>query len=90
MGVPLIDRSSKPVALTEAGELLLVSAEQISRDIYCARNRCQVVGRSAREVISFSALHTLSTTFFPGWIGKMEQEMGALQTKLVPHSFRRL
>ena len=66
-GVPLIDRSRYPVALTPAGEQFIVLAKQIIEDLYRHRQVARKSQSSAHRTIRFVMPHSLAGAFFPRW-----------------------
>jgi len=52
------------------------------RLIYQERDEFRDQQRKAQASLSFSALHTLSLTFFPAWIMEFESQLGPLNTRL--------
>jgi len=80
VGARLVDRSVYPAALTPAGIAFRSSAEDVVRSLHEAREEAQ--GRTVTQAITFSALHTLALSFFPAWIGRMEESLGPLKTRM--------
>lgn len=71
VGTPLFDRS-QPVALTEAGRRFLPAARETLFRLDQVREECLEAGHSASAALHFAATHSLSLTFFPGWLRAME------------------
>lgn len=71
VGTPLFDRS-QPVALTEAGRRLLPAARETLFRLDQARESCREAAHSASAALHFAATHSLSLSFFPGWLRAME------------------
>ncbi len=67
-GAVLFDRSSQPIALTEAGQRLRPRAEDVLRQIAQAREEMQDAASAGAAALRFAATHSLSLTFFPAWI----------------------
>jgi DNA-binding transcriptional LysR family regulator len=74
LGTPLFDRARQPVALTEAGRRLLPAAREILLRLDQAREACREAGHSAGAALHFAATHSLSLTFFPGWLRALEAD----------------
>jgi len=82
VGAALFDRSKQPISLTPAGEQFRPIAEEVLRRLFQGRDDIRQADRTAGTVISFSATHSLSLTFFPGWIRGIEDRLGVLRTRL--------
>jgi LysR family transcriptional regulator, hypochlorite-specific transcription factor HypT len=65
-GVALLDRSTYPVTLTEAGRDFLPLAEQIVADLYRSRREARTKVGSAGRAIRFAMPHSLAGSVFPG------------------------
>ena len=72
LGVPLIDRSTYPVTLTEAGLRFRVIAEQVRTSLCDARDDFQGLRQQEENTIVFTAPHSLSSAFFPHWLKKAD------------------
>lgn len=75
MGAPLIDRSSQPVKLTEAGALFKPVAQEIARLAYLSRNNIKAQIRAEGEKIRFSTLSTLAQFFMPAWLKDLQPDI---------------
>lgn len=84
LGTDLIDRSTYPTTLTNAGQTFRSVAEEFIIGMY--RQRDEFRGERSRSIaaIRFSALHTLSLTFFPKWLRNLEMVLGPLNTRMMP------
>ncbi len=71
-GMPLIDRSSNPVKLTDAGGGFLPRAQDAIDLLNNARNAIYEQYNPTWEVLSFATLNSLSLSFFPLWMAQME------------------
>lgn len=78
-GAVLFDRSSQPIALTEAGHRLQPTAEAMLRQLAQVREEMRQAASAGATALRFAATHSLSLTFFPAWI----QAIGA-QLELGP------
>lgn len=81
LGSPLFDRTSYPIRLTEAGRTFLPRAQEILRQVHGARQELRQQHEDAAETLIFSTLNTLSLTYFPGLIRRMEETLGPLKTR---------
>jgi len=59
-GAALIDRASHPVALTDAGRLLLPVAERAARDLAGVREQTRPVGSAAVAAVVIAAPHSVA------------------------------
>src|SRR5262245_18262060 len=88
VGVPLFDRSTHPVSLTEAGLQFRPAAEDILRRLTLARETAQETHRTAATTLRFAATHVLSLTFFPGWLRGLEARLQLGRIQLVSDSLQ--
>lgn len=82
VGAELIDRSSYPVTLTEAGETFLETSRELTRSIYRLRDECRQQAQTATETVHISALHTIALANFPELLRDMESRTGAFNTRM--------
>ncbi|MGV8918055.1 MAG: LysR family transcriptional regulator [Pseudomonas sp.] len=68
VGVDLFERTSQGATLTEAGRHMLASAQEMTRRLYQMRLDAREVAGKQVRTLHFAATHSLSFTFFPGWI----------------------
>lgn len=66
-GAALLDRSTYPVTLTEAGTRLLPLAEQIVSDLYRSRREARTVPQDTGRTLKFAMPQSLAAYFFPRW-----------------------
>src|SRR5699024_332627 len=81
-GAPLINRATVPADLTPAGAEVLTVARDVVRTLYASREMLQPTAH--RNMLRIAALHTLTITFFPTWLHKLEREMNGVQTMIIP------
>lgn len=82
LGAILISRATLPPELTSAGQQFLPVARETIRTYYGLR---ETLGPSAGPgLIRFAALHTLTVTVFPEWLGKLQREGRSFSTSLLP------
>jgi len=73
VGVDLFERTTQGATLTDAGRHMLGSAQDMTRRLYQMRQEArEVAGKQARS-LHFAATHSLSFTFFPGWVRAAER-----------------
>ena len=78
LGTPLVDRSTYPTKLTPSGKVFLQVAEEVLRALVTVRRDLADVRRRETDIINIAALHTLSLTFFPQWVRRLETTIGRL------------
>src|ERR1051326_7657695 len=83
LGTPLVDRSTYPTKLTVRGREFLNVAEEVIRALHAIRRDFADVRRRETDIINIAALHTLSLTFFPKWIGHLGSEIRKLNYRLI-------
>lgn len=81
IGVPLFDRTSYPVRLTLEGQDFLPRARKILDLVHQTRIDLRHRHDVAAETLSIATLNTLSLTFFPSWIRRLESQLGPLRTR---------
>ena len=87
LGTPLIDRSSYPTTLTEAGRGFRETAEEIIQLLGIAKVDLAAAGKSRRRHVGVAALHTLALTFFPRWFARIESRAGTIGSRLLADDF---
>jgi DNA-binding transcriptional LysR family regulator len=75
LGTKLVDRSSQPVQLTDAGERFKPIAQEIVRLAYLSRQNIQARIREEEEKIRFSTLSTLAQYFLPAWLKNLQPDI---------------
>ncbi|TSD90461.1 LysR family transcriptional regulator [Mycobacterium sp. KBS0706] len=81
IGVPLFDRTSYPVRLTLEGQDFLPRARKILDLVHQTRIDLRHRHDAAAETLTIATLNTLSLTFFPTWIRRLESQLGPLRTR---------
>lgn len=81
LGVPLFDRKTYPVTLTPEGQTFLITASETVFAMTHLRNDLNRRFRSRTAVLRFAMLNTLSLTFFPDWIQRLnlQRQMGYIR-----------
>jgi LysR family transcriptional regulator, hypochlorite-specific transcription factor HypT len=82
LGADLIDRTAYPTKLTKAGEVFRPQALEILGQLNTTRVMLRGQSSKGASVIEFALPHTLSLTFFPSWLTKVEKNFGQFQTRL--------
>lgn len=80
IGAPLFDRHSQGVRLTAAGEAIRAGVEESVRRIRQLRSDARQAAGREKASLHFAATHSLSFTFFSGWIREVERGSGPLGT----------
>jgi LysR family transcriptional regulator, hypochlorite-specific transcription factor HypT len=81
-GIDLVDRSSYPTRLTQAGETFHGQALEILESLQATRNLMRGHQAAGQDMIEFAVPHTLAFTFFPHWLMDLRAEFGALKSRL--------
>ncbi|RPD95899.1 LysR family transcriptional regulator [Candidatus Pantoea deserta] len=71
LGVPLFDRKTYPVTLTPEGQTFLAIASETVFSMKHLRHDLNQHYSSRTAVLRFAMLNTLSLTFFPDWIQRL-------------------
>lgn len=84
LGVTLVSRATFPAELTRAGQTFLPIAQDTVRQFYNTRKALQPNHEVQNPIITFSALHTLTVTFFPHWLKQIADDIGGIRSRLSP------
>ncbi len=87
LGAELIDRSTYPTTLTVAGRTFRSVAEEALTLLDQQRSEFKLAQSRSHAAVRFTALHTISITFFPRWLRSIEDGIGGLTTRMVPGNF---
>ena len=82
IGTQLIDRSTYPVKLTPAGEVVLENARTMSKDMYRLRDECRDLYSPSADTLSISALHSLALSIYPSYARKLQEAIGPFTTRM--------
>ena len=82
LGTELIDRSVYPTRLTKAGEVFYEQALAMLSQVHEARVLLRGHVGALTATIDFAVPHTLSLTYFPQWLQRIEARMGPVHTRL--------
>lgn len=83
VGLDLVDRSGYPIRLTPAGVAFKSHARAIVASVQMARADVRASQPTSEDVVRFALPHTLSLTFFPGWLAGAERELGPINSRLM-------
>ncbi|WP_378941354.1 LysR substrate-binding domain-containing protein [Mesorhizobium sp. ANAO-SY3R2] len=86
VGASLVDRATYPSRLTEAGVKFVPVAQEALQILYQSRRNLQKEEGSDAKTIKVTALHTLSFTFFPDWMNRINSKAGPVFSRLSPDS----
>lgn len=84
LGVTLVNRATFPADLTREGKAFLPVAQDAVRQFYNTRKALQPNREVQNPVLTFSALHTLTVTFFPHWLKQIDNDIGGIRSLLSP------
>jgi len=88
LGTTLIDRSTHPASLTDAGIRFRPMVVDILHRVASARDETLAAEALAAATLRFAATHALSLTFFPTWIRSLETRMQVAPIHLVSDSLQ--
>jgi len=81
LGLTLVDRSKYPTSFTEAGQEFLEHAQGLKAQIYGSRDQLRSLVQD-QNVLTILSQHTLSVSFFPGWLQNIEPLLGGALPKV--------
>lgn len=81
LGVVLIDRTTHPAALTEAGEWFRSVAQEILSRVAQIPDEARAIADATSATLRIASTHALSFTFLPSWLRSVESRapMGPVQ-----------
>lgn len=82
LGVALIDRSSYPTRLTEAGERFLETAQQVTASLVNTRQELRHAAHSDRRILRIAIQHSLASGFLARWLATLPLERDDLLTQV--------
>ncbi|ONX74642.1 LysR family transcriptional regulator, partial [Burkholderia cenocepacia] len=82
LATELIDRSVYPTRLTQAGQIFYEQALTMLSQAHEARTLLRGHVGAPVPTIEFAVPHTLSLTYFPRWLQRIEAKMGQVHTRL--------
>jgi DNA-binding transcriptional LysR family regulator len=83
LGADLIDRTSYPTHLTPAGQTFYEQAVEMLGQINNARMLLRSKRPAAQATIDFAVPHTLSLTYMPKWMTRLNEGFGSLHSRLI-------
>ena len=88
VGVPLLDRTSHPVSLTEAGTLFLPHTTDAIGQLLKGREMARATIEASAKKLTLAATHVLSMTFFPQWLQELESKLHIESVQMTSDSFQ--
>jgi DNA-binding transcriptional LysR family regulator len=85
--VVLVDRNSHPVALTDAGQEFLTQTRSIVAHLEAARIKARAAHDQSNARLRFASTHSLSLSFFPGWLTRLESRLRLGQVQTLSDSY---
>lgn len=82
-GTDLVDRSSYPTRLTQAGKTLHEQSLELLQALQSTRAMLRAHTAAAGDVIEFAVPHTLAFTFFPAWLSGLKGSVGVVKSRLI-------
>jgi DNA-binding transcriptional LysR family regulator len=82
LGSELIDRSVYPTRLTESGQAFYEQALAMLAQFHEARMMLRGHSAAQAETVEFAVPHTLSFTYFPRWLQRVEANLGRIHARL--------
>jgi LysR family transcriptional regulator, hypochlorite-specific transcription factor HypT len=82
LGTELIDRSVYPTRLTAAGQVFYEQALAMLSQFHEARTLLRGHTATPETTIEFAVPHTISLTYFPRWLQRIEAKLGRIHTRL--------
>ncbi len=86
VGLPLVNRATYPVQLTEAGQQFLPVALTAISQLSETRQSLRDADRGDNRFIRFSVLHTISTNFLAPRLDELQLQIPELRTSVVSDS----
>lgn len=87
LGADLVNRDSSPVTLTEEGKLFRETAEEIVRMLSTRQAEFRHRAHSGVSQIALTALHSLTVTFLPIWLRRIQAQIGPVASRVLPENF---
>jgi DNA-binding transcriptional LysR family regulator len=75
IGATLINRNSLPLTLTPAGEVFLLSCEDISTRLRETKSQCRAIDQQQQEQLVLATGQTLLLNFLPTWRRQLAAQM---------------
>lgn len=89
LGAALVDRTSNPVVLTQAGERFLVHARLLKKTLEKAVEEAQSQISALVDPVHIVTSHSLSVNVFPHWYRDLQRQMPDLRVRLASQRIER-
>lgn len=86
VGLPLVNRATYPVQLTEAGKQFLPVAQAAISQLSESRQSLRDADRGDSRFIRFSVLHTIAVNFLAARIEELQKQIPDLRTRVLSDS----
>jgi DNA-binding transcriptional LysR family regulator len=83
LGVVLVDRTTHPAVLTEAGEWFRSVAQELLARVAQVPDEARAIADASSATLRIAATHALSFTFLPSWLRSLESKMAIGPIQLV-------
>jgi DNA-binding transcriptional LysR family regulator len=83
IGVPLVDRSTQPAQLTDAGQWLQGVAEELVARTGRLPGEAKQVAEASSRTLRLACTHALSFTFLPRWLRSLESTIALGPVELI-------
>jgi DNA-binding transcriptional LysR family regulator len=83
LGVVLVDRTTHPAALTEAGEWFRSVAQEILARVARIPDEARAIADATSATLRIASTHALSFTFLPSWLRSLESRIAIGPIQLV-------
>lgn len=87
LGADLVNRSSHPVTLTDEGKLFRETAEETVRMLMARRDEFRHRSHGSVPQVALTALHSLTVTFLPLWLMRVQRVTGPVASRVMPDNF---
>ena len=81
LGCELVDRSSVPIQLTDAGRLFQITARNLVSQLEDSVAHLRSLKKRGRVVIDFAVSHSLSLSLFPEFLQSLGEDLSGVETR---------
>ena len=86
VGLPLVNRATYPIQITEAGRQFLPVAQGAVSELAEARQTIREADGGDSRFVQFSVLHTISVNYLAQRLDDMQADLGDLRTRVISDS----
>ena len=83
LGFPILDRDSRHLEFTDAGQILLATAKSIENQLEATLALLNNLNRSKEITVRFAVVHSLSSTFFSKFIQLFPEHLQEFKIELI-------